>query len=87
MYRSTIELDDEDTINEHRRYLVAKPDHAREKAIRFKMRATINIMNATASKILNTETRICKDEKAVQIRAWLFKINCRYVASSNEDDI
>ena len=66
MYRSTIELDDEDTINEHRRYLVANPDHAREKAIRLKMRATINIMNAIASKILNTETRICKDEKAVQ---------------------
>jgi hypothetical protein len=66
MYRSTIELDDEDTINEHRRYFLARPDHAREKAVRIKMRATINIMNSVASKILNTETRICKDEKAVQ---------------------
>ena len=66
MYRSTTELDDEDTINEHRRYFLAKPDHAREKAVRIKMRATINIMNSTASRILNTETRICKDEKAVQ---------------------
>ena len=45
MYRSTTELDDEDTINEHRRYFLAKPDHAREKAVRIKMRATINIMN------------------------------------------
>ena len=66
MYRSTIELDDEDTINEHRRYSVVNPDHAREKAIRFKMRATINIMNAIASKILNTEISICKNENAVQ---------------------
>ena len=57
MYRSTIELDDEDTINEHRRYLVANPDHAREKAIRFKMRATINIMNAIASKILTDDNK------------------------------
>ena len=32
MYRCTIELDDEDTINEHRRYSVVNPDHAREKA-------------------------------------------------------
>ena len=32
MYRCTIELDDEDTINEHRQYLVVNPDHAREKA-------------------------------------------------------
>ena len=51
MYRCTIELDDEDTINEHRRYRVVNPDHAREKAIRAKMRATLDIMNAVASKI------------------------------------
>ena len=66
MYRCTTELDDEDTINEHRQFRVINPDHAREKAIRAKMRATLDIMNAVASKILNTEISICKNENAVQ---------------------
>ena len=61
MYRCTTELDDEDTINEHRRYRVANPEHAREKAIRAKMRITLDIMNGIASKILKTEINLCKD--------------------------
>ena len=65
MYRSTTELDDEDTINEHRRYRVANPEHAREKAIRTKMRDTLNIMNGIASKILKTEIYLCKEDNAV----------------------
>ena len=65
MYRSTTELDDEDTINEHRRYRVANPDHAREKAIRAKMRDTLNILNGIASKILKTEIYLCKEDNAV----------------------
>ena len=65
MYRCTTELDDEDTINEHRRYRVANPEHAREKAIRAKMRNTLDIMNGIASKILKTEINLCKDDNAV----------------------
>ena len=65
MYRCTTELDDEDTINEHRRYRVANPEHAREKAIRAKMRITLDIMNGIASKILKTEINLCKDVNAV----------------------
>ena len=65
MYRCTTELDDEDTINEHRRYRVANPEHAREKAIRAKMRDTLNIMNGIASKILKTEIYLCKEDNAV----------------------
>ena len=67
MYRSTTELDDEDTINEHRRYRVANPEHAREKAIRTKMRDTLNIMNGIASKILKTEIYLCKEDNAVTL--------------------
>ena len=65
MYRCTTDLDDEDTINKHRRYRVINPEHAREKAIRAKMRTTLDIMNGIASKILNTEINICKDDNAV----------------------
>ena len=62
MYNSTVELDDEDTINEHRRQIVSNPDNGREEVVRTKMRATLDFMNAVASRILNMEVTICKNE-------------------------
>ena len=64
MYRNTSELDDEDTINEHRRQLLVNPNIEREQDVITNMRTMVNIMNVLASRILDMEVNIIKNSNA-----------------------
>ena len=52
MYRSTVEMDDEDTLNEYRRRVTSDPDSIKEINITKKMRNISNSMYRLAGRIL-----------------------------------
>ena len=60
MYRNTSEFDDLDTINKHRRRILVNPNIEREQVVIM----TVNIMNVLASRILDMEVNIIKNNDA-----------------------
>ena len=57
MHRSTTEMDDEDTINEHRRRSIPNPDSPKEARITRKMRSIVDSMYNLAGRILTHSSK------------------------------
>ena len=67
MPRSSSELDDEDTINQHRLQVVNSMDSEREQEVVRKMRAMVNKMNKLASRILTMEMNLIENNNSTSI--------------------
>ena len=78
MPRSSSELDDEDTINQHRLQVVNSMDSEREQEVVRKMRAMVNKMNKLASRILTMEMNLIENNNSTSTE----HIITRMIASS-----
>ena len=67
MSRTSSELDDEDTINQHRLQVVNSMDSEREQEVVRKMRAMVNKMNKLASRILTMEMNLIENNNSTSI--------------------
>ena len=57
MHQSTVEMDNEDTINEHRRRVTSDPDSMKEVNITRKMRSIVDSMYKLAGRILTHSSK------------------------------
>ena len=58
MFRSTVEMDDEDTLSEYRRGVTPNPDSSREMNITKKLRNISNNMYKLAGRILMHSSKV-----------------------------
>ena len=58
MFRSTVEMDDEDTLSEYRRRVTPDPDSSREMNITKKLRNISNNMYKLAGRILMHSSKV-----------------------------